>query len=92
MKKQVFHQEGSPDYWGIETIFVVVLFAFLRSIRKDHPTTGVLKPATYEAFFGLNADYQEGSPDYWGIETNLKNVCGIEPDNLSGRITRLLGY
>ena len=63
------YQEGLPDYWGIETVFPADMFdAESNPIRKDYPTTGVLK-------------------------LRLK-VVTFTPSNslLSGRITRLLGY
>ena len=73
-----FDQEGLPDYWGIETPFCQP------QIRKDYPTTGVLKLPS--------ANYQEGLPDYWGIETCSTIAPRIKFWMLSGRITRLLGY
>ena len=39
------NQEGLPDYWGIETCSSPWSVLWQRSrIRKDYPTTGVLKP------------------------------------------------
>ena len=39
-------------------------------IRKDYPTTGVLKLiASVCVFFHRITSHQEGLPDYWGIET-----------------------
>ena len=67
----IVYQEGLPDYWGIET----TLRSFGRmssylSIRKDYPTTGVLKPFKNRAHKnGCEVLDQEGLPDYWGIET-----------------------
>ena len=40
-------------------------------IRKDYPTTGVLKLSYSPASCPFRHNYQEGLPDYWGIETNL---------------------
>ena len=37
------YQEGLPDYWGIETFGVFQFFVNIEQIRKDYPTTGVLK-------------------------------------------------
>ena len=37
------HQEGLPDYWGIETAGSVNNEQIDERIRKDYPTTGVLK-------------------------------------------------
>ena len=39
-----------------------------RAIRKDYPTTGVLK-RDLVVDVCLEAGDQEGLPDYWGIET-----------------------
>ena len=39
-------------------------------IRKDYPTTGVLKLYIDDASY-VSVDDQEGLPDYWGIETIL---------------------
>ena len=49
--------------------------AFL-AIRKDYPTTGVLKlkPNCTRAVGPVG--YQEGLPDYWGIETVRVNTAG----------------
>ena len=38
-------------------------------IRKDYPTTGVLKLLMSPAFQAFSHNNQEGLPDYWGIET-----------------------
>ena len=47
------NQEGLPDYWGIETIQTdLILFHVYALIRKDYPTTGVLKLENY--FFLAN--------------------------------------
>ncbi len=40
------------------------------SIRKDYPTTGVLKQPPC-VILGTSLKNQEGLPDYWGIETLL---------------------
>ena len=38
------NQEGLPDYWGIETSFLRrALYLYSQPIRKDYPTTGVLR-------------------------------------------------
>ena len=64
-------QEGLPDYWGIETVTRSTrISAICASIRKDYPTTGVLRPQTAQLKLNqiVKLD-QEGLPDYWGIET-----------------------
>ena len=71
------NQEGLPDYWGIETIYFIQLaLLFVQPIRKDYPTTGVLKRIR-SSFLAISISfYQEGLPDYWGIETEqYKNHC-----------------
>ena len=40
-------------------------------IRKDYPTTGVLRLFCPFGWCGVYLLYQEGLPDYWGIETCL---------------------
>ena len=40
-----------------------------RQIRKDYPTTGVLKLFIVLLLYSGVLDHQEGLPDYWGIET-----------------------
>ena len=42
-------QEGLPDYWGIETLTECVI---IQLIRKDYPTTGVLKISNFLPNFG----------------------------------------
>ena len=41
--KHTPNQEGLPDYWGIETHPRQHKQHLYRKIRKDYPTTGVLK-------------------------------------------------
>ncbi len=41
----------------------------LSHIRKDYPTTGVLKRRRKPLYRPLHRKDQEGLPDYWGIET-----------------------
>ena len=65
------NQEGLPDYWGIETRFRPGRRARISPIRKDYPTTGVLKPRSLGRPRTHDAPHQEGLPDYWGIETLL---------------------
>ena len=43
----------------------------LKPIRKDYPTTGVLKLAQHNLLLSPEPENQEGLPDYWGIETSL---------------------
>ena len=65
-----YDQEGLPDYWGIETVLCDVWWIVGKAIiRKDYPTTGVLKLVEFVNawLYSLN---QEGLPDYWGIETH----------------------
>ena len=44
-------------------------------IRKDYPTTGVLKLMLPVGILQVDAHYQEGLPDYWGIETFFKTLA-----------------
>ena len=51
----------------------------LQTIRKDYPTTGVLKliwlvPSWATTYFSD----QEGLPDYWGIETNTVDTLALK--------------
>ena len=74
------NQEGLPDYWGIETFFYENISFNMSSIRKDYPTTGVLRLLT--AKDGIDegkASDQEGLPDYWGIETYLHDLLQYIP-------------
>ena len=46
-----YHQEGLPDYWGIETTSQLQgCLPGRHLIRKDYPTTGVLKLFSNTAF------------------------------------------
>ena len=111
-------QEGLPDYWGIETASAKIQAPLYQQIRKDYPTTGVLKQLCWDHQQSIYPFHQEGLPDYWGIETffrfqfQVAKVFFIRKDypttgvlkhfsndllqhitpDLSGRITRLLGY
>ena len=68
-------QEGLPDYWGIETrTSQITMRAYRGCIRKDYPTTGVLKLVDSTPGGVATARHQEGLPDYWGIETILYHV------------------
>ncbi len=40
-------------------------------IRKDYPTTGVLKLYGIRVLNFFCVLHQEGLPDYWGIETKI---------------------
>ncbi len=68
------NQEGLPDYWGIETDEDVEEFqnCCIAYIRKDYPTTGVLKQKVGKSHVVISTWNQEGLPDYWGIETKGK--------------------
>ena len=75
------NQEGLPDYWGIETC-AIAFNRYLRwhssKIRKDYPTTGVLKLQWQCRTFHIRDRYdQEGLPDYWGIETLWKSDARV---------------
>ena len=61
-------------------------------IRKDYPTTGVLKLLAGKLLLTEVTADQEGLPDYWGIETCHADVSRAYGYLVSGRITRLLGY
>ena len=70
----VIHQEGLPDYWGIEKISASAIgLDFAHPIRKDYPTTGVLKKIGKCYNSGNSLFDQEGLPDYWGIENSSSN-------------------
>ena len=45
INRVIVHQEGLPDYWGIETLlrFRMRQLHNRKHIRKDYPLTGVLK-------------------------------------------------
>ena len=62
-------QEGLPDYWGIETFENDDDRVMIGRIRKDYPTTGVLKRRASRFRMPGDCRNQEGLPDYWGIET-----------------------
>ncbi len=64
------NQEGLPDYWGIETDRLWCYSpTYVDWIRKDYPTTGVLKLVSFGVKGFHIHKHQEGLPDYWGIET-----------------------
>ena len=66
-------QEGLPDYWGIETGDLQSCLSLGKlQIRKDYPTTGVLKLYGGSKKTAILSRHQEGLPDYWGIETLCK--------------------
>ena len=55
-------QEGLPDYWGIETLVIRHIRGLPRRIRKDYPTTGVLR--LFEALPGLQVKVRRIRKDY----------------------------
>ena len=66
------YQEGSPDYWGIETSFASAPVPNTSSNNQE----GSPDYWGIETLYALPAGvatpllaHQEGSPDYWGIET-----------------------
>ena len=50
-------------------------------IRKDYPTTGVLRLTNLCISMNCPRLYQEGLPDYWGIETVTFQSPVIESEN-----------
>ena len=71
-----FDQEGLPDYWGIETFFVRVHKLFeLFLIRKDYPTTGVLK---------LKASVPKGEKLYGTIRKDYPTTGVLKLANAPG--------
>ena len=71
------HQEGLPDYWGIETGTQSRFCIMELLIRKDYPTTGVLKLSRHGTNLKVEETDQEGLPDYWGIETYLLGTASV---------------
>ena len=59
---QTGDQEGLPDYWGIETECEHAKIQLCQKIRKDYPTTGVLKLFHHLPLSGITSINQEGLP------------------------------
>ena len=63
-----FHQEGLPDYWGIETLYACV-YLFVLVDQEGLPDYWGIETVVVGIPNENNVPDQEGLPDYWGIET-----------------------
>ena len=89
----IFDQEGLPDYWGIETQYVLGVCSTSSVYQEGLPDYWGIETSQFASFCNQADDNQEGLPDYWGIETLAQMThIYLNVDTLSGRITRLLGY